>query len=78
MNWNTEWNDLQNIYRIIRRTQGLSKTSREKYYLQIERKRELIFGSLFGQQFMQEYKKILCGRSDVRITDIVKDLRKMK
>lgn len=77
MNWNIEWNDLQNIYQIIRRTQGLSKTAREKYYLQIERKRELIFGSLFGQQFMQEYKKILCGHSNVRVSDIVSDLRKI-
>ena len=75
MKWNLEWNDLQNISRVLKISENLSMEKKNKVYQQLLKEEQLLFVSDLGVTFLKEYPKLINYNAEQLQKEMLKDVQ---
>lgn len=75
MKWNLEWNDLQNISRVLKISENLSMEKKNKVYQQLLKEKQLLFVSDLGVTFLKEYPKLINYNAEQLQKEMLKDVQ---
>lgn len=75
MKWNLEWNDLQNISRVLKISENLSMEKKNKVYQQLLKEAQLLFVSDLGVTFLKEYPKLINHNAEQLQKEMLKDVQ---